>query len=74
MALALSAGATKSAAYSALQSTTRASMAPAARARWRRVSGESVAPWPTSAARAITSTPFSSISHRTATEVSSPPE
>src|SRR3954451_643016 len=71
LALAFSAGATKSRAYSSLQSTTIASTAPAARAR-SRIDSKSP-PCPTSAARAITSTPSSSTIHRTATDVSNPP-
>src|SRR6266481_4795056 len=51
---------------------TSASTAPAARARLRMVSKSP--PWPTSTARAMTSQPHSSPIHRTATDVSSPPE
>ncbi len=53
-------------------STTLASTAPAANARWRIASKSP--PWPTSTASAITSAPHSSPIHFTATEVSSPPE
>src|SRR5438270_11534407 len=48
-----------------------ASTAPAASAR-SRIWSQSP-PWPTSTATAMTSTPSSSPSHRTATDVSSPP-
>src|SRR2546423_12804928 len=51
---------------------TSASTAPAASARLRMVSKSP--PWPTSTARAMTSQPHSSPIHRTATDVSSPPE
>src|SRR5438445_13851556 len=51
---------------------TSASTAPAASARLRMVSKSP--PWPTSTARAMTSHPHSSPIHRTATDVSSPPE
>jgi hypothetical protein len=49
-----------------------ASTAPAAVARFRTTS-QSSDDWPTSTARAITSTPRLSIIQRTATEVSRPP-
>src|SRR3954463_780077 len=71
LALALRAGATKSLAYSSLQSTTMASTAPAASARC--LMDSKSPPWPSSAASAITSTPSSSTIQRTATLVSSPP-
>ena len=74
-ALALSAGASTRSAYSSRASMTIASIAPAAerpladrRPSRRRPS------WPTSTASATTSTPHSSAIHRTATEVSRPPE
>src|SRR5438270_12288155 len=51
---------------------TSASTAPAASARLRMLSKSP--PWPTSTARAMTSQPHSSPIHRTATDVSSPPE
>ena len=71
LAFAFNAGATKSRANSSWQSTTTASTAPAAFARAAMASQSP--PWPTSAATAMTSTPSSSISHRTATDVSNPP-
>src|SRR5205823_12964932 len=64
-------GTTKDSAYASRQSSTTASTAPAARARSRMASQSP--PCPTSAASAITSTPNSSPSQRTATDVSSPP-
>ena len=67
-------GQTYSSANSARASTTFASTAPAASARSRIVSQSSSAPWPTSTASATTSAPHSSPIHRTATEVSRPPE
>ena len=76
LALASRAGTQKSSAISARASMTVASTAPAASARLRMASQSSPpdsAAWPTSTATATTSTPWFSISHRTATEVSSPP-
>ena len=76
LALARRAGTQKSSAISARASMTVASTAPAARARLRMASQSSPpdsAAWPTSTATAMTSTPWFSISQRTATEVSSPP-
>ncbi len=76
LALASRAGTQNSSAISARASTTMASTAPAARARWRMASQSSPPDseaWPTSTATATTSTPLFSISQRTATEVSSPP-
>src|SRR3954468_6786237 len=76
-AFALIARATYSRPYSSRASTTSASIAPAASARSRIASqyaASASGTWPTSTAIATTSAPHSSWIHRTATDVSSPPE
>ena len=72
-ALARSAGMQKSAANSSRASTTTASTAPQASARWR-IASRSSPPWPTSSATAMTSAPVCSARYGMATDVSRPPE